>query len=229
MVGKGWWRGCGRLSRLGPRRSVLTLLQGAGEASCTVQATALPCLPCPACSPKPIAPTPLYRFGADGAGCRSLRLWWRQLPRVEVGFVLPSGHTFCTLVRPEPRWTHWRRASLPRVHHISRELIVQRGLPRLRGCARAQHRVAWPGGVLRRLAAKDNDYSWLGVLFKAYLGWRQGLAQLEDLRRLLRRGRGRPDRHAGEGQSRCGLRGPRRHRAGARMRACCTLHLPTPS
>ena len=26
---------------------------------------------------------------------------------VEVGFVLPDGETFCTLIRPAAGWTHW--------------------------------------------------------------------------------------------------------------------------
>ena len=47
---------------------------------------------------------------------------------IEIGFVLPDGHTFCTLVRPEPHWTHWD-AQAEGLHRISRALIEARGLP----------------------------------------------------------------------------------------------------
>jgi len=26
---------------------------------------------------------------------------------VEIGYVLPDGQTWCTLIRPAPAWTHW--------------------------------------------------------------------------------------------------------------------------
>ena len=47
---------------------------------------------------------------------------------VEVGYVLPDGSTFCTLIRPEPEWTHWDPEA-ERLHHITRELALLRGKP----------------------------------------------------------------------------------------------------
>ncbi len=26
---------------------------------------------------------------------------------VEIGYAMPNGSCFCSLVRPEPHWTHW--------------------------------------------------------------------------------------------------------------------------
>src|ERR1700709_1006045 len=45
---------------------------------------------------------------------------------VEVGFVLPDGKAFCTLIKPAPEWTHWDSAAQA-LHHITRELAVRRG------------------------------------------------------------------------------------------------------
>ena len=47
---------------------------------------------------------------------------------IEIGFVLPDGHAYCTLVRPEPQWSHWD-AQAEKLHHISRTLLQARGLP----------------------------------------------------------------------------------------------------
>ena len=47
---------------------------------------------------------------------------------IEVGFVLEDGRSGCTLIRPEPDWTHWDPAAA-RTHGISRELLVTRGRP----------------------------------------------------------------------------------------------------
>ena len=82
---------------------------------------------------------------------------------IEIGFVLPDGHSYCTLIRPEPQWKHWDDGA-ESLHHIPRATIVQRGL--------AAEIVA------RQLNAKlrgqtvysdgwANDYTWLGMLFEA--------------------------------------------------------------
>lgn len=47
---------------------------------------------------------------------------------IEVGYVLSDGQAFCTLIRPEPEWTHWDPAA-ERLHHISRDLVLARGRP----------------------------------------------------------------------------------------------------
>ena len=47
---------------------------------------------------------------------------------IEVGFVLPNGHSFCSLIYPEPEWTHWDPQA-ETIHHISRELLLKKGHP----------------------------------------------------------------------------------------------------
>jgi hypothetical protein len=129
---------------------------------------------------------------------------------IEVGFVLPTGHTFCTLIRPEPHWTHWDEQAA-HVHHISRELISQRGLPasevarKLNADLRGQ--VVYSDGWA-------NDYSWLGVLFDV-----ASLAptfKLENLRRLLTEDEAN-QWHTVKAQI-SAERGPQRHRASADAR-----------
>lgn len=82
---------------------------------------------------------------------------------IEIGFVLPDGHSYCTLIRPEPQWKHWDEGA-ESLHHIPRAIIVERGL--------AAEIVA------RQLNAKlegqtvysdgwANDYTWLSTLFDA--------------------------------------------------------------
>jgi hypothetical protein len=82
---------------------------------------------------------------------------------IEIGFVLPNGHTFCTLVRPEAHWTHWD-AQAEATHHIPRALILARGVPvpevaRTINAQLAGQTVYSDGWV--------NDYSWIGALFDA--------------------------------------------------------------
>ena len=82
---------------------------------------------------------------------------------IEIGFVMPDGHAHCTLVKPESHWTHWD-AQAAAMHHISRSLIEERGLP-------VQ---AVAGQLNRELRGQTvysdgwiNDYTWLGALFDA--------------------------------------------------------------
>jgi len=98
---------------------------------------------------------------------------------IEVGFVLPDGHTYCSLIRPEPEWTHWdEQAEL--THHIPRELILRRGVP-VREVAEKLN------AALRGLKVYSdgwaNDYSWLGAMFDA--ADLSPAFKLESLRQLL--------------------------------------------
>nr|WP_315490704.1 hypothetical protein [uncultured Rhodoferax sp.] len=98
---------------------------------------------------------------------------------IEIGFVLPNGHTFCTLVRPEAHWTHWD-AQAEATHHISRALILSRGVPvpevaRTINAKLAGQTVYSDGWV--------NDYSWIGALFDA--ADMSPAFKLENLRVLL--------------------------------------------
>jgi hypothetical protein len=98
---------------------------------------------------------------------------------IEVGFVLPDGQSYCSLIRPAPNWTHWDPAA-ERVHRIAQPSLIRHGRE--------------PGEVAAQLNARlqgltvycdgwAHDCAWLGVLFEA-----AGLSptfRLENLRALL--------------------------------------------
>lgn len=45
---------------------------------------------------------------------------------IEVGYVLPDGSSYCSLIRPPTHWTHWDPAA-EKVHHIRREVLMEHG------------------------------------------------------------------------------------------------------
>jgi hypothetical protein len=98
---------------------------------------------------------------------------------IEIGFVLPNGHAYCTLIRPESHWTHWD-AQAEATHHIPRALLVQRGLavPEVARTINAQL-----AGQTVYSDGWANDYSWLGALFDA--ADMSPAFKLENLRALL--------------------------------------------
>ena len=82
---------------------------------------------------------------------------------IEIGFVLPDGTAYCTLIVPDAGWTHWD-GDAERVHGISRSLLQRHG--------RSAHEVAIE--LNQRLAGRtvycDNwahDYAWLARLFES--------------------------------------------------------------
>jgi hypothetical protein len=50
----------------------------------------------------------------------------RQSYPIEVGYVLPDGSSYCSLIRPAPHWTHWDPAA-EKVHHIQRDMLDRHG------------------------------------------------------------------------------------------------------
>lgn len=82
---------------------------------------------------------------------------------IEVGFVLPNGRLECTLVRPEPTWTHWDESAYA-VHGITRELLLAFGRP-------VDQVASWLNKQLHNMTvysdAWGHDYAWLAVLFDA--------------------------------------------------------------
>lgn len=80
---------------------------------------------------------------------------------IEIGFVLPDGNTHCTLIKPDPSWTHWD-VSAEALHGISREILQKHGKP-------INDVAAWMNDHLRGTTAYSdawcNDLSWLGLLF----------------------------------------------------------------
>ena len=82
---------------------------------------------------------------------------------IEIGFVLPDGTAYCTLIVPDAGWTHWD-GDAERVHGISRSLLQRHG--------RSAHEVAVE--LNQRLNGRtvycDNwahDYAWLARLFES--------------------------------------------------------------
>ena len=82
---------------------------------------------------------------------------------IEIGFVLPDGTAYCTLIAPDDSWTHWDDEA-ERMHGISRSLLERHG--------RSAHEVA--AELNQRLAGRavycDNwahDYAWLARLFES--------------------------------------------------------------
>jgi hypothetical protein len=98
---------------------------------------------------------------------------------IEVGYVLADGSTYCSLIRPEPGWTHWDPAA-QRVHHVSRDLLQSRGRD-VREVAR--HLNDQLSGMTLYCDGWANDYTWVAVLYEA-----AGMVpafKLDNLRALL--------------------------------------------
>lgn len=98
---------------------------------------------------------------------------------IEVGFVLPDGGSWCSLIRPAPEWQHWD-ADAAAVHGLTRDMLERHG--------RSVHEVA--DALNARLRGRvvycdgwGHDYPWLAKLFDA--AGRQPHFQLEHLHRLL--------------------------------------------
>ncbi len=82
---------------------------------------------------------------------------------IEVGYVLPDGSSFCTLIRPEPNWTHWDEQA-EQTHHISRAIAEQHGQDVTTVAQTLNQHLA---GQTLYTDGWANDYSWLGKLFDA--------------------------------------------------------------
>lgn len=81
---------------------------------------------------------------------------------VEVGYVLPDGSAFCTLVRPAPGWTHWDDEA-QRLHGIALDSA------RLLGREAAEVARLLNDGLRGQTVYCDGwarDYAWLGKLFE---------------------------------------------------------------
>ena len=98
---------------------------------------------------------------------------------IEIGFVLPNGHAYCTLIRPEASWTHWD-AQAEATHHIPRALILERGVPVLEVARTINTQLA---GQTVYSDGWANDFSWIGALFDA--ADMSPNFKLENLRALL--------------------------------------------
>ena len=98
---------------------------------------------------------------------------------IEVGFVLPDGASYCSLIRPEPGWTHWDPQA-ERTHRIALATVLARGRDVAEVATQLNQRLQG-----RTLYCEEGvrQNAWLGMLFAA-----ARLApsfRLEDLRMLL--------------------------------------------
>ncbi len=82
---------------------------------------------------------------------------------IEIGFVLPNGHAYCALIKPETHWTHWDLQA-EATHHIARDIVIQRGLSAQTVAQQLNTQLA---GQIVYSDGWANDYSWLGALFDA--------------------------------------------------------------
>ena len=98
---------------------------------------------------------------------------------IEVGVACPNGQTYCSLIQPEPEWTHWDCRS-EQVHGISRAVLHAHGKSVREVATRLN---ALLEGQCVYSDAWGNDLSWLGTLFEA-AGLRQSF-RLESLRAVI--------------------------------------------
>lgn len=98
---------------------------------------------------------------------------------IEVGFVLPDGHSWCSLVKPEPDWQHWD-PNAAAVHRIARDKLVRHGRS-------PQDITAELNAQLRGMTvysdAWAHDYTWLNRLYE--VAERSPSFKLDNLRSLL--------------------------------------------
>jgi len=82
---------------------------------------------------------------------------------IEIGVALDDGHKYCSLVHPEPDWTHWDLEA-ERVHRIPRDLLETYGRP-AREVAQTLNEL-----LATRTVYTDGwvvDKPWLSTLFQA--------------------------------------------------------------
>lgn len=101
---------------------------------------------------------------------------------IEIGFVLPDGSAWCTLVRPEPDWTHWDPAA-EALHGIDRALALRHGRPAVDVARELNRRL---GGSVVYSDGWAHDYAWLALLFEA--AGRSPSFRLDHLRNALDEG-----------------------------------------
>ncbi len=80
---------------------------------------------------------------------------------IEVGFVLPQGEMYCTLIVPAPHWKHWD-LEVENVHHITREVLHAHGET---APVVAQSLNQQLSGLTIYSDGWANDFSWLSLLF----------------------------------------------------------------
>ncbi len=82
---------------------------------------------------------------------------------IEVGCVREDGESWCTLIRPEPGWTHWDDAA-GRLHGITRQALQAHGRDPLSVCRRLNEML---DGRTVYCDGWAHDYPWLARLYDA--------------------------------------------------------------
>ena len=82
---------------------------------------------------------------------------------IEVGVVQPDGSAWCTLVRPEPEWTHWDGRA-ERLHGLTRALLDRHGRPATEVALELNRRLEGARVYSDNWA---HDYAWLARLYDA--------------------------------------------------------------
>ena len=124
---------------------------------------------------------PISAAASDPPACLDMEAsgFGRDSYPIEIGYVLPDGRAFCTLIRPDPGWTHWDPAA-QRLHHLERSTVVHHG----RDVAEVAVRLnADLEGMTLYCDGWAHDFAWLHLLFHT-----AGLTprfKLENVRRLL--------------------------------------------
>lgn len=98
---------------------------------------------------------------------------------IEIGFVLPDGSSWCSLVHPEPDWQHWDPEAAS-VHGIEREQLVKHGRHPADLCTLLNERLE---GMTVYSDAWAHDYTWLNRLYE--VASMSPRFRLENLRALL--------------------------------------------
>ena len=103
----------------------------------------------------PSVPRPVLDIEASGFGRRSYP--------IEVGFVLPDGRSYCSLIRPAADWTHWDPQAED-VHHISLQTAIRHGRDVVEVATTLNQTLR---GMTLYCDGWAHDYVWLNVLFDA--------------------------------------------------------------
>jgi hypothetical protein len=129
---------------------------------------------------------------------------------IEVGYVRPDGTVFCTLIRPQPEWTHWDGGA-ERLHGIDRDTLLRHGRDPAEVARLLNEGLQ---GMTVYSDGWGHDYSWLHRLFEA-AGERPQF-RLDHVHRLLNESQGaRWDGARSAAEHELGLT---RHRASADAR-----------
>lgn len=121
--------------------------------------------------PVPASLPPIIDVEASGFGAASYP--------IEVGLVLSDGSSYCTLIRPEARWTHWD-TSAEEVHLVSRETLLRNGRTAAETARELNARLR---GMTVYCDSWYHDFTWLSRLFDA--AECPQAFRLEDIRTLL--------------------------------------------